>query len=48
MGIIVRGIPVFIGWVIWRKTGNIIIGAVVATVLETFLNALFTGSNANS
>lgn len=29
-----RIIPVFIGWLIWRKTGNIIFGAIVATVME--------------
>ena len=26
MGLIVRGIPVVIGLIIWNKTGNIIIG----------------------
>lgn len=30
-----RILPVFIGWLIWRETGNIIFGAIAATVLET-------------
>ena len=47
MGLIVRGIPVVIGLIIWNKTGNIIIGAVVATVLESVLSAMFGGSSAN-
>ena len=41
MGLIVRAIPVIIGLIIWRKTGNIIIGAVIASLLEGFLGALF-------
>ena len=47
MGLIVRGIPVVIGFIIWKKTGNIIIGAVVASVLESVLSAMFGGSNAS-
>ena len=47
MGLIVRGIPVVIGCVIWNKTGNIILGGIVAAVLETFLSTLFGGSGAN-
>ena len=37
MGFIGRILPVFIGWLIWRKTGNIIFGALVAVLLESLL-----------
>ena len=39
MSFIVRIVPVFIGWLIWRKTGNIFIGAFVAVIIEGFLGA---------
>ena len=45
MNFILRVVPVVIGWIIWRKTGNIIIGAVVASILETFLNGLLSGNS---
>ena len=35
MNFIGRIIPVFIGWIIWRKTGHILIGALVAMFIET-------------
>lgn len=38
-------IPVVIGWIVWRATGNIIIGAVVASVIEAFLMALAKGDD---
>lgn len=41
MNFIVRILPVVIGCIIWNKTGNIIIGGVVAAILETFLSGLF-------
>jgi len=44
MSFILRIIPVFIGWLIWRKTGSIIIGALVAGLIETFFGALIRGS----
>ena len=39
MGLIVRIVPVFIGWVIWQKSGSIIIGAFVAVIIESVLGA---------
>ena len=41
MGVILKILPVFIGWLIWRKTGNIIVGAVAAFLLEPVLGVLF-------
>ena len=35
-----RLIPVVVGWIIWRKTGNIIIGALVAVFLEALAGPL--------
>lgn len=35
-----RIIPVFIGWLIWRETGNIIFGVIAATVLEALAEPL--------
>lgn len=37
MGFIGRILPVFIGWIIWRQTGNIIFGAIVAVVIEALI-----------
>ena len=48
MGAIIRILPVFIGWIVWRKTGNIIIGALVAVVIEGFIGAIFSGGSGSS
>ena len=32
--------PIFIGWLVWRKTGNIFFGVIAATVLEGFMGPL--------
>lgn len=40
MGFIGRILPVFIGWLIWRKTGNIIFGAIVAVLLESLIGPI--------
>lgn len=36
-----RIFPVFIGWIIWQNTGNLIFGAIVAVFLETLAGPLF-------
>lgn len=40
MGFVGRILPVFIGWIIWRQTGNIILGAIVAVALEAFIGPI--------
>ncbi len=41
MSLIARIVPVVIGCIIWKKTGNIFIGAFVAFLLEGFIGSLF-------
>lgn len=40
MGVLAIG-PVFIGWLVWQKTGNIIFGALAGVILEGILAAFF-------
>ncbi len=37
-------VPVFIGWLVWQKTGNIIFGALAGVILEGIL-AAFLGKS---
>lgn len=43
MNFILRLAPVFIGWAIWQRTGNIIIGALCAVVLEPLIQGFIKG-----
>lgn len=37
-------VPVFVGWLVWQKTGNIIFGVLAGVILEGIL-AAFLGKS---